>query len=173
MPKTNYFYTDGKALKNIDLPQYPDSAWNFITEEPDQHDTDLYSRVAAVFRAINLSADVLASVPFALVKGKTDFDTSENWENKVGFMPNPGELFRLWRMSLFMTNTAYGFMDGNKQIRDLRYIVPSTIEPIVTSKDGLLGFKRTIGNVSTPYSLKDKKIVWLWRHDYTTELLPS
>ena len=173
MPDTKMFYTNGQSIKNITLPQYPDAAWNFITEEPDQHTDDLYSRVAAVFRAINLSADTLASVPFALVKGKQDYDTSEDWQNKVGFMKNPSELFRLWRMSLFMTNSAYGFMEGNKVIKDLRYIVANTITPIVNSKDGLVGFKRTIGNQSIEYSLKDNKILWLWRRDYTTELLPS
>ena len=173
MPDTKMFYTNGQSIKNITLPQYPDAAWDFITEEPDFHTDDLYSRVAAVFRAINLSADTLASVPFALVKGKQDYDTSEDWQNKVGFMKNPSELFRLWRMSLFMTNSAYGFMEGNKVIKDLRYIVANTITPIVNSKDGLVGFKRTIGNQSIEYSLKDNKILWLWRRDYTTELLPS
>ena len=48
MPKTLHMYTDGQSLKNIDLPQYPDSAWTWITGAPENKDIDLYSRVAAV-----------------------------------------------------------------------------------------------------------------------------
>ena len=174
MPKDLYLYTDGKSLKSIDLPQYPDSAWNFITEPPEDYDEDLYSSVAAVFRAVNLSADTLAGVPFAIVgKSGEDYDTSEDYKNKVGFMENPSELFRLWRMSLFMTNSAYGFMEGNKVKKNLRYIVPQTMTPIVNKVDGLTGFKRQLGTETVKYSLDDNRIVWMFRRDHTTELLPA
>ena len=151
------------------------SSWNWITGAPESKDDDLYSRVAAVYRAVNLTADAMASMPFALVNiaSGEDYDTSEDWQNKVGFMPNPSELLRLWRMSLFMTNSAYAFMEGNRVIKNLRYIVPGTITPIVNSQDGLVGFKRTVGTTSTEYSLKDRRIFWMWRRDHTTELLPS
>ena len=72
----------------------------------------------------NLSAEAIANVPFAVLKGDQEFDTSDDWQNKVGFLPNIRELLRLWRLSLFMTNSAYGFMEGNRVSKNLRYVVP-------------------------------------------------
>ena len=96
MPENLHYFTDGKTLKGIDLPQYPDSAWNWITGAPeDTSEEQLYSRVAAVYRVANLSAEAIANVPFAVYKGKTEFDTSDDWQNKVGFMQNPRELLAL------------------------------------------------------------------------------
>ncbi len=168
------FYTNGTSIKNIDFPQYPDAAWDWIEEAPKTKDVELFSRVSAVFRVANLSADAIANMPFALIdKNGGDYDVSDDWKNKVGFMPKPRELFRLWRLSLFMTGSAYGFMEGNSRIQNLRYIVPNTITPVVDSTKGLTGFKRRVGTTTTSYSINDKRIVYLWRLDHTTELLPS
>lgn len=174
-----YIMTDG--VKSIDLPQYPNEAWHFYGKEDDDGKEDFYATVAAVFRAINLTANATANIPFALVKksGK-DYDISTEWENKVGFLPKPQELIRLWRMSLSMTNMAYGFMENRKKDgRNLKYIVPTTISPNV-DVTGLHGFKRTLGTSSKDYTIGPKSIVdpahpifWMWRMDHTTELLPA
>jgi len=174
MPETKHFYTDGKFIKNIDLPQYPDSAWNWITGKPEYTSDDmLYSHVAAVYRCANLTADAISNVPFVVYKGDQEYDRSDDWQNKVGFMNRPRELLRLWRLSLFMTNTAYAFMEGNRAIKNLRYIVPTTITPIVDKRAGLTGFKRQLGSESTLYSLEDNRVVYMFRLDHTTEILPS
>lgn len=174
MPETKHFYTDGKFIKNIDLPQYPDSAWNWITGKPeDTSDDMLYSHVAAVYRCANLTADAVSNVPFVVYKGDQEYDRSDDWQNKVGFLSRPRELLRLWRLSLFMTNSCYGFMEGNRAIRNLRYIVPTTITPVVDKRDGLTGFKRQLGSESTFYSLQDNRVVYMLRLDHTTEILPS
>lgn len=175
MPKTLHYFTDGATVKNIDLPQYPDSAWNWITGKPDQtNEEELYSRVAAVYRVANMTADAAANVPFAIMRGETELDSSENWQNRIGFMENPRELLRLWRLSLFMTNTAYGMLeDGTRQRSRLRYIVPTSITPIVDKWNGLTGFKRQLGSESREYTLKDGRVFWMWRLDHTTELLPT
>jgi len=174
VPETKHYFTNGSTLKGIDLPQYPDSAWNWITGAPeDTSDEQLYSRVAAVYRVANLSADAIANVPFAVYEGKTEYDTSDKWQNKVGFLANPRELFRLWRLSLFMTNSAYGFMEGNRVQKNLRYVKANSITPVVDKWQGLTGFKRQVGNDNIEYSLKDNRVFWMYRLDHTTELLPS
>ena len=172
MPETKHFYTNGTSVKNIDLPQYPDSAWTWITGAPDNQEIDLFSKVAAVYRAANMTADAVSNLPFSVLRNGEEIDQSDDWQNVVGYLPNPRELIRLWRLSLFFTNSAYGFMEGNRAIRNLRYIVPTTITPTVT-RDGLTGFKRTIGGVSTEYSVKDNRVFYIWKMDHTTELLPS
>jgi hypothetical protein len=166
--------TDG--VKSIDLPQFPNEAWTFYGERDDEGKEDFYATVAAVFRATNLTASATANIPFALVdKSGKDYDVSTEWENKILFMPKPKELIRLWRLSLIMTNEAYGFMENKKDIgKNLRYIVPTTITPITDNEKGLIGFKRTIGTGSKDYPLgKNNPIFWMWRMDHTTELLPA
>lgn len=160
------------GTKSIEFPQYPAAAWDFSSEPPEDP-VSFYNSVAAIYRAINLNAEAVANLPFALVKNKQDYDVSDDWQNAVGFMPNPRELLRLWRMSLAMTNSAYGFMEGNRAIQNLRYIVPTTITPVANAKDGLTGFKRRIGSQTIEYKLKEQRIFWMWRLDHATELLPT
>jgi hypothetical protein len=171
------FYGDGSEIKNITFPQFGSSAWQFVTGDEDSDgkitESELYASVAAVFRAVNITATMTSGIPFAVMRGENDIDVSAEWKNVVGFMPNPIELIRLWRMSLFMTNTAYGFMDQGKGYKSLRYILPSTINPIVDASKGLTGFTRTVGTTQTNYPLDPLRIFHIWRLDHTTELLPS
>lgn len=171
-----YIMTDG--VKSIDLPQFPNEAWTFYSGDDSEGKEDFYGRVSSVFRAFNITADVTAAIPFALVdKSGKDYDISTEWENKVGFMKSPKELIRLWRLSLSATNSAYGFMENIRgEGKNLRYILPSSITPLLDREhgNGLIGFKRTVGTRSDEYALgKKNPIFWMWRRDHTTELLPS
>lgn len=170
----NYLYTDGKNIKNISYPQYPDDAWEFFEGAPDVDNQVLYGSVAAIYRAANLTADATSGLPFVVLRGEQEVDSSASWKNVVGWMPNPRDLIRRWRMSLFAYNAAYGFMETRKGSgKLLRYILPTSITPVVNPEDGLIGFKRKVGTVSTEYSLNDRRIFYIWRSDHTTELLPS
>ena len=174
MPNENVRYQLMNGVKSIDLPQYPDSAWTFATGAPEKEDTELYSKVAPVFRAVNLDANVKAGVPWALVtKGGKDYDTSEDWQNNCGFMPNPSELFKQMFMSLSFMNAAYLFMETRPRL--LRYLVPTTITPVqnLAFPYNLTGFERAVGASKKTYSVADNVIRYLWRLDHTTELLPS
>lgn len=189
MPRDLLLGTDGTQLKNITLPQYPDSSWDWIEGAPETNDDDLYSRVAAVYSVANKTADAVANIPFVLLDKQGDeVDKSDNWQNKVGFMKKPRELLKLWRMSLFFTNTAYGFMEGNKVVKSLRYLVPTSIDPKVDISEGLVGFYRTIKNQKQYYPLKENKgnerfpnwvevpdprIFYMFKLDHTTEIVPS
>jgi len=169
------FYTDG--MKNIELPQYPDSAWTFYTNPPETEEEALYGLVAMVYRAVNITADALASLPFAVTRGSEDVDTWDNWDNVVGFMPDPFDLLRRWRMSWFMTNKAYGFMESGRNEKLLRYIVPSTIKPQTNAKDGIKSFIRKVGNEQFEYPYEQgstkNRVYPLYLLDHTVELLPS
>lgn len=177
--KNEMYYTDGVGIKNITLPQFSNDAWTFYGDAPDDKKADLYASVAGVFRAANLSASAIGNLPFALVtESGDDYDTSNDWQNKIGMMKNPRELMRLWRLSLFMTNTAYGFVEKSRGKKSIRYIVPSTITPIVDERDGLLGFTRTIGVAKKDYLYSQFRpgefpIVHIWRNDFSTELVPT
>ena len=168
-------YTDGN--KSINFPQYPVESWNWASGKPITQDEQLYAKVAAVFRVANLNADAVANMPFALVNGAgEDVDTSDQWQNTVGFLPDPQELLRLLRLSLFMTNASYLRWGRNIKgiAKALHYCVPTTITPEFDPRTGeLVAFTRTV-NGQAPITLKPiKDIVYLWRKDHTTEIKPS
>ena len=79
--KPNTFYMDGAQIKSIDLPQYPDESWDWLTGKPmqDTKRNELYSRVSAVYRVANMTADAVANMPFAIVNDAgEEVDDSEN-----------------------------------------------------------------------------------------------
>ena len=166
--------TDG--TKAYDAPMNDPAAW-VIKGQDDAETVDLKTRVGVVFRARELLSNAIANLPFALVDMSTgeDVDNSGDWQNVVGFLPDPFDLLRRWRLSLMDTNAAYAFREGTSQkTTGLRYLVPSTITPLTDKNDGhLIGFDRDIGKGKQTYTLKDNRIVYIWRLDETTELLPS
>ena len=168
-------YLDG--AKSIDFPQYPVDSWNWMSGKPNTINDDLYAKVAAVFRVANLNADAIASMPFAVLnKAGEEVDTSDHWTNAVGFLPDPWDLLRLVRMSLFVTNSAYLRWGRNVAgvAKSLYYCVPTTISPNFDPKTGdLQSFSRTV-NGQAPLSMQPvKDLVYLWRKDHTTEIRPS
>jgi hypothetical protein len=176
MPKTIYF--DGNKSVNIPVDFDSDFGWDVTGAMNKIKDPQLYAGVAAVFRAAHINADALASLPFALVDERgEEYDNSEAWENKVGFMPNPRELLRLWRLSLFATNQAYGYIDrtkrGGRTIQELRYIAPTTIH-IQAGADGIEKFvRRLAGQKDITWRPDDPRLFYALRRDFDTELLPS
>ena len=181
MPRPTYNIY-GVNTKGIDLPQYPNSAWHFYSEKPqDESELDenaLYSSVAAVYRVANMSAEAIGSMPFAIMKGSEEVDTSDDYHNVLGFFKNPKELLRLWRLSLFVDNTAYALVDGTRNTIDsIRYLAASTITPKVDSEKGLIGFERRVGTKKYFYEIYDNpldnQIFWMHRLDHTTEVEPS
>jgi hypothetical protein len=181
MPQSRLIYTDGVNAKGIDLTQYPDEAWTWISNPPENKNDVLYNSVAAVYRVANMSADALASLPFVILRGDNEIDNSGDYQNVTGIMRNPKELLRLWRMSLFFTNKAYGFIQGNKVVNDMKYFAPTTISKVRTVGGDIVGFDRTVNNVKYEINLNDKqyylkkvfRFLWMFRRDHTTELLAS
>ena len=161
--------THGGSLKAVD--EINDS-WDFVEAMKDIKDIDLYAKVAAVYRAANLTADATSNMPFAVMKGDQDIDTSDQWTNVIGVMPNPRELIRLWRMSLFFTNTAYARLAKTNAIkRRLWYVAPHTMRIETDPVNGEVS--EIIRGEKEHFKPDDKSLLKMWRLDFTTELLPS
>jgi len=166
-------FFDGEHLKGFNIPLNWNSDFGWDVYGKDIEGAELYQRVSVVWRAFNLNADALATIPFALIdKAGNDYDVSTAWENKVGFMPNPSKLLRLWRKSLSMKNAAYGLLEKRDDV-NLRYIVPTTITPDVNQEKGLVGFWRQVGANRIYYPLKEHQLIHMFKMDYDTEVLPS
>lgn len=132
------FMTGSKGLKSIDLPQYPDEAWDWISGAP-MADTAFYNTVAFVYRAVNLTAGAVTQVPFAIVDEASgeDVDNSAAWKNRLGFFPNPNRTLQLLEMSLILYGRAYLFRERNRvRTLGLRYIAPVTVDPKLDALKG-------------------------------------
>lgn len=168
---------DGKKSVNL-LHSDDPSVWQGLRKLSDDMQTEYYSRVAAAFRAFNLKANTVASIPFVLLdKNGDEFDNSATWENKVGFLPNPFELFRLNTLSYMVSNTFYNLktMDvfGYKQ-KGLYHAIASSFTPITDPVTGqLIDIERNVNGRIEHYKPDDKRLVRAWRLDHTTEILPS
>jgi hypothetical protein len=155
-------------------------SWDFVEFMNSNYGNEaanMYSRVAAMYRAANKTAEAVANMPFVLMdKSENEYDTSSNWQNKIGILPNPVELFRLFSLSLFFTNTAYGLVTKNAlgQGKNVYYLVPTSMRPITDSVTGeLTTIERVVNGVPTYYKPDDPSLIRIWRLDHTTELLPS
>lgn len=171
-----HIFTDGKNTKAVDFSNPIRDSWDFVEALKKMEGGDVAAKVSAVYRAMNLTADATASIPFAVLKGNQEIDTSADWKNTIGVMPKPKELIRLWRLSLFMTNSAYGRVAKTNPVkREIFYVVPDTIKVITDPVTGSIKqFNREIdGIVVQTYKPDDKNLIKFWRHDHTTELLPS
>ena len=176
-------YFDGQMIKSIDLPQYPDEAWNWLTGKPDADKAGVeqyFKAIPWLFRGVQLRAQAVANMPFALVKdsggGGKDFDHSQEWENKVGFLPNPSDLLWLIEAALTLTGKCYLWRKfQGMQTLGLRYILPTSVtwEP-VKDVNGVVQFdkannkpkvtwERDLGQGPKP--IPDGSIVYLWAPD--------
>jgi hypothetical protein len=78
------------------------SAWNLDSMEgwtslegDDRTTVDpiYYYRVPWLHRAVKDRANLVSTMPFSILKGETEVDTSQNYQNKLGIMPDYKVLF--------------------------------------------------------------------------------
>jgi hypothetical protein len=112
-----------------------DEGWTIMSgndkERPDT--TGFYSaRVPIVFRGMQLRADGVASIPFSLVDAKSgdEKDTSDDWQNECGFLPDPESLFWLLEAARTVSGEAYIYksMNRNAFVKVLRVLAPASIK---------------------------------------------
>jgi HK97 family phage portal protein len=164
-----HIYFDGK--KSIELSQYPDEAWTWLTGEPDSGKSGIkeyFKAVPWLFRGVNLRANAVSKMPFSIYRGETEVDTSDEYKNAVEFLPNPGRTLKLLEMSLSLMGKAYLFNVKNRVVTlDLKYLNPNTITPIIKEKEGLTGFERHLTQ-TVKYDVED--IIYFWLEDPYIEL---
>jgi hypothetical protein len=114
-----------------------------------------------------------------------EVDNSANWQNVVKFLPNPSELLRLATLSYMATNTIYNLKTGDvagRQVRGLRHAISDSFYPWANATGTALDYiERHVGSIIERYGVDGKpltpgvksQLVYMWRLDHTTELLPS
>ncbi len=160
------------ATKSIDLPQYPDEAWEWLAGGPDETPSSprqYFKAVPWLYRGVELRASAVASMPFALYRGESEFDASRDWKNRVGFLPNPHRLLWLVEAALTLEPMCYLFSDNVGASRKrLRYISPFGATPHIDPIQGLDYFERPVNGVVRRFR-PATDIVYFWRRSVYKE----
>ena len=171
-PKSYFF--DG--MKAVAIDELPPEAWTFYSGGPDKKPLQLlkeyWRAVPWLFRGVQIRAQALSALPFAIIgRGDNDVDTSADYENAVGFLPDPVGLLYLVEAALVLLGRAYLFREKNDaRTLDLRYLLPTSITPKLDEKRGLIGFSRQLK--SGAKLLKVDDLVYFWQPDPFVEIGP-
>jgi hypothetical protein len=171
MPKTNYMsnrvrLTNGtKSVNPWDVDADPE-AWSDYAKNP--VNTHL---VPAVYNAWQARCKAMADLPFTIYsKGDKVVDSSDNYQNAVGFLANPRMFFWLCEAALVGFGSTY--WNKNKNVysvtKQLQYFASTTITPKIDPKTGLTGFERKAGVIVTQYKTED--ILYCWLPDPNVEI---
>lgn len=142
---------------------------------------EAYTQIPWLFRAVSLRADAVSKMPFRITKldaADSDdavVDTSAAYRNAVGFFPAPAHL--LWQIeaALVVWGAAYlwrSYSRAGKTTKTLgvRYLTPTTVQPVIDPHRGLMGFTRHVNGQTIQATPQD--IVYLWRPDPFVEIGP-
>ena len=169
---TPLIFYNGKA---VPISELPESAWlhysPYMDEDTESAQT-LYRAVPWLARGVDLRAKAVASLPFTIYRGDTEIDTSDDYQNKVGFLPDPVSLLYLVESSLTLLAKAYLLRERRgRSTTELRWMHPASIEPELSQAQGLTGFKRSVGNQVIKLSVED--VIYWWGLDPFVELGPG
>lgn len=169
----NPFISVKASTKGVSINNLPKEAWTILSggEATDKR-AELYRLVWALYRGVEIRRNALASMPFAIYKGKREFDTSGEYQNKTGLMPNPARVFGMLEMALTIWSYAY-FEIGRNMVnrpKDLYYLLPSSVHPIMDEANGLTGFERRLANRTVKFS--PDEVLYFWGADPYVEFGP-
>jgi hypothetical protein len=106
-----------------------------------------------------------------------DFDTSDTWQNKINCIPDPVNLLYRIEASLAVYGCCYLLREQRENVMTkavrtsgLRYVLPTTIQPIIGPDATLTGFKRSVGN--RIIELSPEALIYFWLPDEEVECGP-
>lgn len=151
-----------------------DEGWTILGGANDTKEGDYYKFIPTLFRAVQLRSYAVSTMPYQLMKGKTTvYDSSANWKNRVGFLPNPTVTLQLIESALVLFGSCYLFKDKSiAAVKKLRYHLPNSITPIINKKTGELEtLDRPVDGVTKHFAPSD--YVYFWLPDPYIEVGPA
>lgn len=154
------YYFDG--IKAIPLNQLPPEAWDVAGgNESETAATKLYSLQGWLYRCVQIRANTMAGLPWAMVRGESDLWTSdEDAPQQYTALDKFDLMLWLTEAALTLTGEAFWLKERNTvRTVGLRWLAPSTMVP-QWSADGLVGFKRQVGR-GEPILLSPDQVVYI------------
>ena len=125
-------------------------------------------------RAVDMLSISVANMPFEFVSIETEevIDSSVEWENVLGGIPDPQKLMYLLASSLCGGSAYLIPRRTPKMIYDLQYVAPQTITPWIVYPGGLQYFNRSslLGEFE---KINPDKILYFWLPDSDVEIGPA
>jgi hypothetical protein len=123
--RNNLAYFDGVKAVTI----WGDEGWSILSgNDKERPDTETFytARVPIVYRGMLLRANCVASIPFDLVNDKTGdvVDSTDDWQNVCGFLPNPQRLFWKIEAGWVVAGRSYIYQSKNA------YNIPKVYKPL-------------------------------------------
>jgi hypothetical protein len=171
---TPFIYATQGAKKNFDF-----SPWGglegFLEASKLQgsgNGVTLKRLVPDLAHAVDMTAVAISSLPFDILDADDNvYDTSTNWKNLLGGMPNPQRLIYLLASSLCGGSAYLLPSRTSRVIVDLQYCAPHSIVPYI-DMNGLQWFDRSTeqGKTSRVYP---NGMVYFWLPDSDIEIGPA
>jgi HK97 family phage portal protein len=170
--KLKYKIFDGRKAVEIWGDENLDG-WTVLSGDDGKNkEAGYYKFIPTLFRAVQLRAYGVSTMPFELYKGKTVYDRSAEWKNKVGFLPNPVQLLQLIESALVMAGRAYVFKERSVAgTKALHYHIPTKITPKIDEMTGKIEyFERPVKFVTKKFKPED--YIYFWQPDPYVEVGP-
>ena len=149
-------------------------AWTYISGRPVEPDDPraFYKVIPTLFRAVDIRANAIANLPWALMKGETEYETSDTYENKTGLVSNMISMLYLIEASLVLAGSAYWKREQNIAGYDkLRHLDPTSLElDEKKAQSGIIEWKRNENG--QPITYTPEEIIYFWYPDPYVEIGP-
>lgn len=173
------------SKKAVSLEQFNnDSLWRdttYDTRAPRNKQADVSKSqsfreaIGTMYRCIDVRSATVAATPFLVFKGdKPIYNSSVMTDgNEHPWFDSIQPLLSLTEASLLLSSEAFWLKEfalaGN--IMDVRWLAAPYITPLYTDMEGIVGFKRTYGNLEEIY--KRDAIAYFFVQNPMTELMPD
>ena len=173
--KRGVYFMDGKQeLKSSLLWDEATDAWKYYSNAPHAVVSGLYRTIPTLYRGISIIENEVQNIPFSVFnKSGEEIDNTQDWQNTVGFLPNPRRVIGTVSQSLDRHGQAYLLKEQNRAgiVKSLKWMAASNIEPIFREETGeLVRFDRAVG--SRTISLQPKEVLYFWLVDSDVEQAP-
>jgi phage portal protein BeeE len=164
---------DKQGMKAALLWDETTDAWQYSSNAPAKDEEQYYRIIPTIFRGVNLISQAVSNMPFTIYQGEAEFDTSQDYQNKLEWLPSPGALFGMISQSLDLAGRCYlrPLRNSGSYVKELRYYSPVTIEPKYDEQAGSqIGFIRTANSRQDLIPVED--LIYFWLKDPYVELGP-
>lgn len=159
------------ATRSVSLNALPEEAWRQLLgpSSDSGNVAELFAAVPFMYRAIQMRAQAMSALPFAILKGDTEQDVA-----KLDYMRGFVQLLYRIEQSLNLYGAAYVLPQTNRvKTLGFRWLSPTTITPKFDENKGLIGFERRVGKATRPELFKPEEIIYFWLPDAEVELGPG
>lgn len=170
------------TIKGVPLNALPEEAWQYLVGSPDATTLGItgisaYQRVPWVYRATRLRAGKMAALPFKLTRTNgddTDLAMLPEYQSLLGRIRS---LIMRNEAALCLYGAAYNVLETNRfgMNRSLRWLLPTSIQPVIDPDNGLTSFTRSRGQQQAVMPLFDPakprpgQLLWYWEPNVAGE----